>query len=734
MRCTTQENAAVAELDPHAPAEPRRRILLVVTGLTPQVVTETLYALWREQPAALPEEVHVLTTAVGAERARLALLSEHPGWFARLCTDHGLPPIAFDEAHIHTLTSAGGDTLQDIRSAGDNAAAADQIAEFVRRLTADPATALHVSLAGGRKTMSADLQDAAATFGAAAWLHVVGPEPLPAELRDGAIDTFLGPLPAAVAGAVTPVVVGAGTRSEWLDIELDGQRIDVATFPLPLAPPQRPLHWSAGDGGAPLGDALARRQRESRRLLGNFVARLAETDAYENWSTLYRLPAGQIDRLRAQPVGDFGREWLRQLPKADLHRHLGGCLDIAAQQRVAQAVWDALPGAERDAAMRQAAPLLEPTPAWPADWPARLRGPRRTAASAAVLLHLPPQRLEAELYGSTEPRYALKRRSAMGFAAYERPGELSGSALLSHPAAISPYAQALVAQAREEGLLYLELRGSPHKYRPDDPGAFLVELDAALRAAGAQTRGFDATHAGPRIGFVWILDRRRRESIGPTVGRAVAAREQLPGFVLGLDLAGDEGTQSPQELAPLFAPAFEACMPVTIHAGEGESAQNIWQAAYHLHADRIGHGLSLADHPALMQRFRDRGIALELCPSSNREVVGFRDSAHPATAAEPDYPLPRFVEAGLPLALCTDNPGISRTTLADEFLAAARMSRSSLTAWQALAIVRMSFRHAFAPAAERDALRRRAERSLHALLSDLGSAATDRVSAPLARR
>lgn len=130
-----------------------RRVLLAVTGLTPQVITETLYALHRADPDALPHELHVLTTSEGAERVRLALLSEQPGWFARLRADLALPPIAFDESQIHTLRGADGRPLTDIRSAEDNAAAADQIAEFIRGLTADPDSMLHVSLAGGRKTL-----------------------------------------------------------------------------------------------------------------------------------------------------------------------------------------------------------------------------------------------------------------------------------------------------------------------------------------------------------------------------------------------------------------------------------------------------------------------------------------------------------------------------------------------------------------------------------------------------
>lgn len=130
-----------------------RHVLLAVTGLSPQVVTETLYALARHDRARLPREVHILTTSEGARRARLMLLSEQPGWFHRLCRDWALPPIIFDDSHIHELRGPDGLPMQDVRDGADNAAAADQIADHVRRLTADDATALHVSLAGGRKTL-----------------------------------------------------------------------------------------------------------------------------------------------------------------------------------------------------------------------------------------------------------------------------------------------------------------------------------------------------------------------------------------------------------------------------------------------------------------------------------------------------------------------------------------------------------------------------------------------------
>ena len=132
----------------------RRRILLAVAGLSPQVVTETLYALARQgQPQALPTEVHILTTQEGAERARLTLLGQRPGWFARLRRECRLPAMQLTEANLHLARDGRGRPLPDIRTPRENELLADQVTALVRRFTADPDTQLHVSLAGGRKTM-----------------------------------------------------------------------------------------------------------------------------------------------------------------------------------------------------------------------------------------------------------------------------------------------------------------------------------------------------------------------------------------------------------------------------------------------------------------------------------------------------------------------------------------------------------------------------------------------------
>jgi CRISPR-associated protein (TIGR02584 family) len=153
-------------IPPKAPHQYPRRVLLMVTGRTPQVVTETLYALSRRDPPFLPTEVHLVTTSEGAQDAKLALLDPEEGWFHRLVQEYGLTGIRFDASQIHTILDADGQPVADIRTEAEHEACADLITAMVRDFTADETdTALHVSLAGGRKTMTYYLGNALTLFG-----------------------------------------------------------------------------------------------------------------------------------------------------------------------------------------------------------------------------------------------------------------------------------------------------------------------------------------------------------------------------------------------------------------------------------------------------------------------------------------------------------------------------------------------------------------------------------------
>ena len=157
------ESGAITRM-PHAFP---RRVLLAVTGLTPQIVTETLYALAVAQTEPwIPTEIRLITTSEGAQRARLSLLDPKEGQFHALCRDYGLTgQIAFSPEHIMVIRDANGMQLTDIRTPEDNTLAADALLAEVRALCADETCALHVSIAGGRKTMGFFLGYALSLFG-----------------------------------------------------------------------------------------------------------------------------------------------------------------------------------------------------------------------------------------------------------------------------------------------------------------------------------------------------------------------------------------------------------------------------------------------------------------------------------------------------------------------------------------------------------------------------------------
>jgi CRISPR-associated protein (TIGR02584 family) len=143
-----------------------KRILVAVTGMSPQIVTETLYALAiQKQEPFIPTEIHLITTQGGATQARLQLLNSETGKFWQLCADYRLPGIRFQESDIHIIEDQQGNPLDDIKTPEQNEAAADFITNIVSRLSRDDDTALYVSIAGGRKTMGYYLGYALSLYG-----------------------------------------------------------------------------------------------------------------------------------------------------------------------------------------------------------------------------------------------------------------------------------------------------------------------------------------------------------------------------------------------------------------------------------------------------------------------------------------------------------------------------------------------------------------------------------------
>lgn len=139
------------------PHEYSRRILLVVIGMTPQIVTETLYKLVVDAATPfLPSELHLLTTREGAQVSLQALLGSdnETGKLQQFCQDYALGNIAFDNNNIHIIADTEGNFIDDTAMTKHNRIAADYITQKICELTSDENCALYVSLAGGRKSMS----------------------------------------------------------------------------------------------------------------------------------------------------------------------------------------------------------------------------------------------------------------------------------------------------------------------------------------------------------------------------------------------------------------------------------------------------------------------------------------------------------------------------------------------------------------------------------------------------
>lgn len=138
--------------------------LVAVVGNTPQVMTETFWALYIDRDVPI-DEVYVITTTLGKETCQKRLLDE--GRFEKMLKDNhiDLNTVAFGPDHIHVFKDAEGNFLDDIRTSDDNRIARDGIFELIETLTPDNQVALHCSLAGGRKSMGFILGAAIHFFG-----------------------------------------------------------------------------------------------------------------------------------------------------------------------------------------------------------------------------------------------------------------------------------------------------------------------------------------------------------------------------------------------------------------------------------------------------------------------------------------------------------------------------------------------------------------------------------------
>lgn len=238
------------------------------------------------------------------------------------------------------------------------------------------------------------------------------------------------------------------------------------------------------------------------------------------------------------------------------------------------------------------------------------------------------------------------------------------------------------------GLAYAEVYVSPEIFER-------VGLDSAV-CLEAVCEGLSSATPGGTVCRV-LLDAVRQW--GPeSAGRVLDLYERVrPLAVVGFGLGGDETSQPASAFAGVYARARSLGLKTSVHAGEWAGPESLRGALDALRPDRVDHGIAAASDRSLLERLAGERTFLCVAPSGNL-ITG-------AVARWEDHPLPRLLEAGVPVALSADDPLLFATDTSREYAVA--RDRLGLSPAALKSCAENAWRAAFCSEAEREAGLRR---------------------------
>ncbi|MCK5806608.1 MAG: hypothetical protein KAI66_27515, partial [Lentisphaeria bacterium] len=550
------------------------------------------FARWRAEGNIPPvQNVWAITSDSSTTRKSLIQLR---AWLEQTC-----PGI-----RLRVFVSSGISALADARECRRMT---DLVLRVVLHAHAEAGEdgAVVLSLAGGRKTMSADMQAAGRFLGCRAMLHVVNADTVPDDLRQPTPERLVAALEPEEAALFSPIIVSAQCARDF--VMRAGDPVRPEDFPLSAD--------EAQPSQIDLADEIRTRHQDASSLLVNYVRQTAEGTP-TNFRVLYALPPDIIDQLRSTRIGcdpacrENELAWLRALPKAELHCHLGGILSPGDMVEVALV--------HSDEARTLAAEHAEF-----ANWLERIRAlvSQHDAAALRQEMGGAGKALRQKFATIPEPLAVCAFLSCfqtavslldevvfgelrspgafcgIGIDRYEKLGDLQGSGLLQSEPTLRAACQVLGRQCEENNIRYLELRCSPLNCTRGDLSPERV-VDVLLD----ETARFPHCH----VRLLFIASRHGKMSdVHHSIELAQSLLDTEECFAerfAGFDLAGNESARSAAQLREAFLPLMERCLRLTIHAGETETAASVWEAVYHLSADRVGHGLTLGENPDLLRR------------------------------------------------------------------------------------------------------------------------------------
>ncbi|HLT34930.1 MAG TPA: adenosine deaminase [Enhygromyxa sp.] len=219
-----------------------------------------------------------------------------------------------------------------------------------------------------------------------------------------------------------------------------------------------------------------------------------------------------------------------------------------------------------------------------------------------------------------------------------------------------------------------------------------VDADAMLDGL-AHGRARARDQLGVELAWVFDVVRSLPDQADATLELALRGQ---PHGVVAVGVGGPEGPpHSVAPLASMFARARSAGLKSVPHAGEQHGAPSLRETLDLLAPARIGHGVRCLEDREITAEIVDRGIALEVCPSSN-VALG-------VVASLAEHPLPRLLDAGISVSLASDDPPLFGTTLVDEYRRCALAF--GWDAAQLLALAGAAVEQSFMPDDRKQALR-----------------------------
>lgn len=261
------------------------------------------------------------------------------------------------------------------------------------------------------------------------------------------------------------------------------------------------------------------------------------------------------------------RRDLRLLPKAHLHLHFTGSLDVATLRELAEYADVPLPESLVDAD--------------PLSVPQTVRGWHRFQRSYDM----------ARLVVTSE--YAMRR-----------------------------VVQSAVANDAREGSRRLEIQIDPTSYAPH-VGGLVEALEIVLDEAAMASRQY-----GVSVGVVVAASRLRNALDAQTLARlAVRHAGDGPGDVVAFGLSNDEHAGVTEDWSHAFAIARRGGLPGVPHGGELCGPDHVRRVVDALSPTRLGHGVRAVEDPELLARLVDSGVAFEVCPTSNVHLGVYESAA-----------------------------------------------------------------------------------------------------------